>query len=317
MEFSPGAGLVLAPNAEMRWTNMLDYWTISWTNSLGFLDREPPAPELAQASCHVAFVGDSFVEAISVSVADKLPVRLEELAAERLPHLDVTTSAYGIRGTGQIAQLPWYDKWMRRLRPKLVVLVFVDNDYRDNTGATLWANFVDLEHPPTLTAIKEDDGRITLRSPTPEWQAFLRLNPLILEDRLPFSYWFKAYQNLVAWRFWVVDGAPPRTSLPPPGGLEFTAFALDQWSERAEIDGTSLAILTYFTRGEGFSKGLARLAEARDIPVIDQAEWILDSGAEFRDVHWEHDNHWNPQGHQWAAEAVLAWLDRHQSVCGE
>ena len=172
MEFSPGAGLVLAPNAEMRWTNMLDFWTVSRTNSLGFLDREPPAPELAQASCHVAFVGDSFVEGISVSVADKLPVRLEELAAEHLPHLDVATSAYGIRGAGQIAQLPWYDKWIRRLRPKLVVLVFVANDYRDNAGINPQAWLFNPEHPPMTTAIREDDGRIVLRPPTPEWQAF-------------------------------------------------------------------------------------------------------------------------------------------------
>ena len=40
--FHPKAGLILKPNAEIRWTNGLDFWTISRTNSLGFLDRPPP-----------------------------------------------------------------------------------------------------------------------------------------------------------------------------------------------------------------------------------------------------------------------------------
>ena len=48
--FVPRIGSVLEPNVEIRWTNMLDYRTISRTNSLGFLDREPPSPELAATS---------------------------------------------------------------------------------------------------------------------------------------------------------------------------------------------------------------------------------------------------------------------------
>ena len=62
--------------AEVRWTNGLDFWTVSRTNSPGFLDREPPDPERAAASRHVAVFGDSFVEAKEVAVADKFHVRL-------------------------------------------------------------------------------------------------------------------------------------------------------------------------------------------------------------------------------------------------
>ena len=38
--FVPGVGLLPKPNAEIRMTNGLDFWTVSRTNSLGFLDRE-------------------------------------------------------------------------------------------------------------------------------------------------------------------------------------------------------------------------------------------------------------------------------------
>ena len=80
-------------------------------------------------SCHVSVIGDSFVDAMQVPVAAKVHVRLEALAARRLPRLDVTTSAFGMFDTGQIAQLPFYDTYARRLHPKLLVLVFFHNDF--------------------------------------------------------------------------------------------------------------------------------------------------------------------------------------------
>ena len=130
--FVPGVGILLRPDTEIRWTNGLDFWTVSLTNSLGFLDRELPSPERAAEHCHIAMIGDSFVEAIEVSIAQKFHIRLEEMAARELPALAITTSAFGRRATGQINQLALYGEYARRLRPKLVVLIFVPNDYNEN-----------------------------------------------------------------------------------------------------------------------------------------------------------------------------------------
>ena len=132
VRFVPGVGVLHEPHAEVRYTNNLDYWTIQRTNSLGFPDREPPDPAMAAASCHVAVIGDSFVAALEVPIADKLQVRLETLAAAELPELGVTTSAYGYFGNSQIDQLPWYDEHVRPLRPNLVALVFAENDFKNN-----------------------------------------------------------------------------------------------------------------------------------------------------------------------------------------
>ena len=130
----PGVGLIRVPGAEVRHTNNLDYWTVSVANSLGFLDREPIAPEEAAASCHVAVIGDSLVEARQVSISDKFHVRMERLAARQLPKLLVTTSAWARGGTGQLNQLPFYDRFVRPSRPKMVLLVFVSNDFEDNSA---------------------------------------------------------------------------------------------------------------------------------------------------------------------------------------
>ena len=90
------------------------------------------------------------------------------LAVRRLPHLDVTTSAFGIVGTSQIAQLPFYDAYARRLSPKLVVLVFVPNDFRDNSPvlAALWRG-LDPDRLPWASVGRGEDGALALRPPTP------------------------------------------------------------------------------------------------------------------------------------------------------
>ena len=149
VQLEPGVGVIRPPHAEVRYTNGRDFWQVSRANSLGFLDREPPAPAWAAASCHVTFIGDSFVEGREVPLEDKVQVRLEELAAREAPELDVTTSAFGFQATGQANQLPFYDSYARALSPDVVVLVFASNDLYDNSLAlTSWFHGRDPDHPP-------------------------------------------------------------------------------------------------------------------------------------------------------------------------
>ena len=168
--FVPNVGVVGKPHAEVRWTRNRDFWTVSRTNRLGFIDREPISPERAAASCHVAMIGDSFVEAKEVAIADKFHVRLEALAARALPRLDITTSAFGRGGTGQIHQLPLYDEYARHLSPKLLVLVVHSNDFLDNfTPLFALHQGLDPERIPYVTAARDEDGKIRLRPPHPDY----------------------------------------------------------------------------------------------------------------------------------------------------
>ena len=157
--FVPGVGELNQPSAVVRWTMYREFWVTQRANSWGFLDREPIAPDKAARTCHIAFIGDSFVEAAEVPVADKIQVRLEKLAARSMPHLNITTSAYGRRATGQINQLPFYAAYARWLRPKLVVLVFVPNDIMDNhkLGAAIYHNW-DPDNAPYVFAEKTGGG---------------------------------------------------------------------------------------------------------------------------------------------------------------
>ena len=171
LRFVPGVGILFEPHAEIRLTNDLDFWTVTRANSLGFPAPEPPPPERAAASCHVAAIGDSFTGASQVPMADKFHVRLEQLAAAALPALDVTTSAWGRGGTAQANQLPFYDEYARRLSPNLVVLVFFGNDF-DGSSSVLQALPWGWEPDRAPWAFPERaaDGGLRLRPPDPEYR---------------------------------------------------------------------------------------------------------------------------------------------------
>ena len=173
-QFVDGVGLIHEPNAELRFVNWYDdLYVSSRTNSLGFLDRQPVSPERAADGCHIAFIGDSFVEAKQVPIADKFHVRLEEMAERELPHLAITTQAYGIGGTGQINQLPFYDEYARHLNPKLLILIFEVNDFTDNLIVTQALNYgADPDRMPFMSAQKDAHGNLELRPPDPEYDRF-------------------------------------------------------------------------------------------------------------------------------------------------
>ena len=100
--------------------------------------------------------------------------------------------------------------------------------------------------------------------------------------------------------------------------LEYTAFALAQFRERAARDGAALVIMTNHTikaRGPAIFDWLREMAAAQGLPVIDLADYIRRQGGRLADAHWRHDRHWNAQGHQWAAEALLEWIGDNEEVC--
>ena len=160
----PRAGRLFVPGSELRQTNMLDFWTVSRANRWGFLDRPPPSKAgTTRESCRVAVVGDSFVAASMLPVSAKLHVRFEEIARQRAPDLGVVASAYGHADTGQINQLGYYDEFVSRTSPEIVVLVFVDNDFNNNNP---WSNhFRSTQVNRKVEAARADDGSFELLPP--------------------------------------------------------------------------------------------------------------------------------------------------------
>ena len=365
--FVPEVGKLMKPNTEMRITNRLDFWVAARSNSLGFLDREPSAAGPA-AGCPVAIIGDSFVHAAEVPIADKLHIRLEAMAAAELPQLNLTVAAFGHRSTGQVEQLPFYDHYARTQRPRLLVLVFVANDVWNNHPVLRGIQVrQDPQHLPSFSVAQRPDGTLALRPPDPEFRQS-RLPPPSTPapqswvDRALneagkiswFARWLKAQKgHLFPIPYWqtvlseraellsrrpqyapILEGTAALSWLPEQdiadqlaGGdqlpifaeaLEYTVFALGQFRERAARDGAALVILAPHVvkeRGPAVFDWLQETAAAQGIPVIDQSDYLRRQGGKPTDAQWRHDYHWNEQGHQWAAEALLEWIKENQEVC--
>lgn len=76
--------------------------------------------------------------------------------------------------------------------------------------------------------------------------------------------------------------------------LDYTAFDLDQFKERADHDSFRLVILSVHLMGAEGDPSFDRMygmAEARGIPVINQHAWIVHQGGRVEDAHWAHDFH--------------------------
>lgn len=349
----PKVGRLYKPMAEVRYTNNADYWTVSRANSLGFLDREPPSPMEAASACHVTVIGDSFVDAREVPIADKLQVRLEEVAVRDFPDWNLTTSAFGVGGTGQFEQLAYYDEYARFLHPKLVVLVFhAVNDYTDNAPLLRGlARGEDPDVPCAMVGYRRKDGTMTVRPGDPTCGAHLlpnlpnswlvravakaeRTSVLIGRLSRPYPWWrYHQFRTRVAFlaqrpeyaellkdldsaRF---DFGADQLAPLLQNALDYTAFAWQQLKQRTTRDAAALVILTTHAsggRGDPLFERTRNIAEALDIPVISHADYITSRGANVPTAQWSRDAHWNANGHLWAAEALAEYLEAHPQVCG-
>jgi lysophospholipase L1-like esterase len=98
------------------------------TNSLGFYDDEPLAPD--EVGLRVLAFGDSFTAALNVPQSEVWTSVLErELRARGRTRADVVN--LGLDGTGTDVHLALMREFVPRLRPDVVVLAFFANDFGD------------------------------------------------------------------------------------------------------------------------------------------------------------------------------------------
>ncbi|MCC7384592.1 MAG: hypothetical protein IT384_22280 [Deltaproteobacteria bacterium] len=111
--------------------------------------------------------------------------------------------------------------------------------------------------------------------------------------------------------------------------LAQTGAALDLFVERARRDRFTLLALTVDTvtsyrptqlfgrkpTPDGVRGRVEALLAARSIPRIDQADYIASVHGRLEDAHFEHDGHWAPLGHRWAAEALASYFGAHPELC--
>ena len=364
---NPAVGSMFQPNARVVLSNGLDFRTEQRSNEAGFLDR--PLPPLARppATCRIAIIGDSFVEAAQVEIRQKVQIELQRLMQQRWPRLPVETMAFGFSGTGQLNQLGYLEAYVRPRKPDLIALVFVSNDFANNSSL-IEAIRVGWHpaHTPRVFAREAAGGAIALQPIDPD---FLNHRLPQAQDQRPwlharlyrasrFYRWLYAKLSLqypaLAQRMGqepteadrtsarvaaigkldpeyvrLLAGWDPRTSpdidamfgepgpLPPAfeQAVRFTGFAFDTFKARAATDGAKLVVLAAHGLKGRAEQRLRTLLGDRQILYLPLAEHIGRRGGNLNDAHFRHDGHWSPQGHTWAAEALVEHIAA-QKICG-
>ena len=367
-EFVDDVGFLFKANTIIKHTNKLDFSVQAPTNSLGFLDFEPsPLP----GGCHVTFIGDSLVEAAQVEIKDKFQRIIQNEAANKFPEWRLTTSAFGYSGTGQLNQLPFYDKFAKQHKSKLLVLVFVSNDFANNSAILESLRYGwHPQHAPRVFARKMDDA-YEITHTDKDWRHYLIYQPE--PSSAPFFHeLLKRHSMLYLWGWLTLSNKYPNMKCLEGANCpdtvlsrartfkrkkdtadqmtmwkdeyaanldgdfrnladdamyleatQFTEYAIREFQKRAREDNAELAILAAdqmrLLNHNGSNRSfetLKAMAEKLSIPLIDQYDFIVANGGNPIEAQFKYDNHWSKQGHKWASEAVLHFIN-DSKVCSK
>jgi hypothetical protein len=311
-------GMMLIPKATVKWTNGIDFWVTEKVNSLGFLDREPALPK-PSGRYRILLVGDSFVEALQVPIAQKLQTVLLAGLQQKFPGKDFDTVALGYSGTGQSSQLRYYERNRTEFKPDLVVLLFVNNDFVDNSRVLEgirqgWHP----DHPPWLFM---QAGSTCERLPiASDWQKFLisgasdsararQLRAMSRDIDISLGNWDPDADNIDRMFYKEKETLPPAFD----EAIASTRCAFGEWKKLAEQDGFRLIVVAVdgvVANGTGLMARLKPMLEGLDLPLLDLYP-VFYANQNPDAAHWKMDPHWSPTGHRWAADAILNYLMTH------
>ena len=308
-------GFLFKPGDTVRQTNGLDFWVSEKVNSLGFIDAEPARPK-PSGTFRILLVGDSFVEAAQVPIAQKLQTLLAADLNRRFPDRRFDAVALGFSGTGQANQLPFYER-NRDLKPDLVILLFVSNDFANNSPVL--ESLRHGWHPDHLPRVfmRARPGQPCERLPIdPAWQKSLLFGD-IAERANQLRAMSPDYDDGL--RSWKASRGRKSTDglqdiflgpgpLPPAfeAAVASTKCAFIEWQKLAEQDGFKLLVASA-DNVAGQIERLKGITGELELPLIDlHQEFVKHHDPAL--AHFQRDAHWSPNGHRWAATAVLNYL---------
>lgn len=143
----PITGWALAPNAGGRWFNPLyEYDVDVRVNSRGVRSPEAIGYEKPAGVYRILVLGDSYVEALQVPLAESFPQQLGQMLRDAGLQTEVINA--GVSGWGTDQQLLWLREEGVRYQPDLVLLAFYPgNDFMNNHMPLELANFGGVRKP--------------------------------------------------------------------------------------------------------------------------------------------------------------------------
>ncbi len=297
-------------------------------NAWGFTDQPVPK-RLREAELRIVIIGDSYVEALQVSNAEKLGFLLEESLNDELGvRVEVITLAKS--GTGQAAQYAYWRRYREVIDPDIVISVLVANDIRDNhptLDAT--ARGYNPLFPLQLSFIPSDneiDGliEIPVADDWLEHRAAIILAPRHrLYNRSALARFVINRLGIDRWRygknrlFKGIEFTSAMFTLAaepiPTVARQITFRLLEKYRRETQSDGAQLILLgaqgqspedPLFQAVRTFDRWITEWAAEKEVEYVSFFREASARGRSWSEFHWAGDNHWNQDGHLFAARLL-------------
>ena len=215
-------------------------------------------------------------------------------------------------GVGQASELGFYHA-NRQIKPDLVILMFVGNDFANNSILleSLRSGF-HPDHLPWWFPTIDNDKRCKLVPPSPDWDKYLLANQ---SDRIARLRARSAEEvrlldtvmpELVDSVFYYPEGKITEIY---EHAVELTKCSFSLWKEAAARDGFKLLIVATddvtIPNMSGQIDG-SRAPGELQLPLFDlYPAWASHGVANGK---FKFDGHWNADGHRWSADAIFEYL---------
>jgi lysophospholipase L1-like esterase len=307
----PTLGFRYLPNARGVVAGHFEIHNPVETNSLGFYDEEPLAPE--RSGTRIVAVGDSFTAAMNVPRQEAWTSVLErELRARGHERADVVN--LGLDGTGTDVHVAVLREWLPRLRPDVVLLAFFANDFDD----VLNGRFTRECHRGYVLSYQSELQRERLRARVDDHlerrlrRALHRHVYLVRLASLPFLSLRSPYR---------IEFLQPRRAELGIGEASRRRRLADWREALAELEAIAagcrcrllVAPVPPRSRAEGSLATWRRRAGERALELADPLPAIermrREQGLEHEDLYFVHDNHLNAAGNALYGRALAELLE--------
>jgi len=122
----------LQPNARGRHVVPHTFNVTVSVNSQRFRGRREYAPEPPLGVIRIAVLGDSFTFGLGANDDESYPAQLERILADAVRKGRVEVINAGVPGTGTGEEALYYDIWVKRFHPQVVVLTVYRNDVEND-----------------------------------------------------------------------------------------------------------------------------------------------------------------------------------------
>jgi hypothetical protein len=270
------------------------------TNSEGYR-----GPERTNSPLSVLFLGDSFTMGYGVSDGAEFPALIGVELNEALKDVSVDIINAGVGGNGNGQWIKFLDRHLNDVRPQLVVMQFMQNDFDDNVREryfsvtdqdTLVEEVISLSWARVL-----EDGlsRIPVISES-HFYAALREVYYHWKSSSPIADSYVGNQGKL-------EGASPigRNELPYPYRL--TQAIISEAIRRCKSSESVVIALLVGLHGSELEM-VRDWFETHNVRVVS-----IPARSERPDLYFETDGHWNEAGHQFAVELLSQSLIAHFS----